>query len=479
MTLACGFDPVPGDSIRLNMKKATEPDNPNPGALGSASPPSDLRRRAEARLKAQESVPHSNVDQIHHLHELEVRQIELAIQNDELRTSLAEVEKLNQRCGDFFDFAPVGYFSLERTGVIAQTNLVGARLLALECASLPGKHFGAFVAEADQPVFNDFLKQVFTTEARQTCEVALARKDRPPVFVQIAAMLSPDKQECRAVVEDITARRGTEEALRHEQVLFQSLAKAIPDHIYFKDRQSRFVRINDTMAKIFGLSDPGQAIGKTDFDFFTEEHARQAFDDEQRLMRTGASLVGFEEKETWPDGHVTWASTTKVPLRDAKGKITGMVGISRDITEHKRMEAALAEQAETYRALFSTAFDGVVEVDGQLHIVDANRVYCRLLGYTRAELVGQRIQDVEGNENHEQVKRHMQQMQREGGGRFETRHRTKDGRLIDLELNVTFIPDRGRFIAFCHDITERKRAEEALRPASADALAAKQKTPPA
>jgi PAS domain S-box-containing protein len=461
------------------MKKATESDDPHSGASGSANSPSDLRRLAEAALKAQGGIPHADADQAALLHELQVRRIELEIRNEELKTSLVEAEKLNQRCCDFFNFAPVGYFSLERTGVIAQTNLVGARLLALDCASLQGRHFGSFVTEADQPVFNDFLQQVFATEARQACEVALAREDRPPVFVKIAAMLSPDKQECRAVVEDITARRGTEEALRHEQALFQSLAKAIPDHIYFKDRQSRFVRINDTMAKIFGLSDPAQAIGKTDFDFFTEEHARQAFNDEQRIMRTGASLIGFEEKETWPDGHVTWASTTKVPLRDASGKITGVVGISRDITEHKRMEAALAEQAETYRALFSTAFDGVIEVDEHMQIVDANRVYCRLLGYTRTELVGQSIQDVEGNETGDQVKRHIQRMQREGGGRFETRHRTKDGRLIDLELNVTYIPDRSRFIAFCHEISERQREEEALRKASAEATVAKQKTPPA
>ena len=110
--------------------------------------------------------------------------------------------------------------------------------------------------------------------------------------------------------------------LRHEQVLFLSLIKAIPDHIYFKDRQSHFVRINDTMAKKFGLRDPSGAIGKTDFDFFTGEHAQQAFDDEQRIMRTGEPLIGLEEKETWSDGHVTWASTTKVPLRDATGNIT-------------------------------------------------------------------------------------------------------------------------------------------------------------
>jgi PAS domain S-box-containing protein len=144
------------------------------------------------------------------------------------------------------------------------------------------------------------------------------------------------------------------------------------------------------------------------------------------------------------------------------------VGISRDVTEHKQMETALAEQAETYRALFSTAFDGVIEVDEHLTIVDANRIYCRLLGYTRMELLGQRIHEIEGNETHEQVKSHVQRLQREGGGRFESRHRAKDGRLIDLELNVTFIPARSRFIAFCRDITARQQAAPPSQEAQPD-----------
>jgi PAS domain S-box-containing protein len=450
------------------MKEPTGPDAQDPGTLGSGGPQTDLRSRAEARLKKHEEAAPANAGEAGLLHELRVRQMELEIQDEELRALRAEIERLGHRCCDFYDFAPVGYFSLEPDGVIVQTNLAGASLLALESAALPGTPFGAYVAEADRPVFEAFLKKAFATEARQTCEVAMAGKDGPGVFVQIVAALSPDKRECRAVVEDITARRRTEEALRHEQALFQSLADAIPDNIYFKDRQSRFVRINNTMARIFGLRDPGQAMGRTDFDFFTEEHARQAFDDEQRIMGTGSPLVGIEEKETWPDGHVTWVSTTKVPLRDASGNITGLVGISRDITEQKRMGEALAEQAETYRALFSTAFDGVIEADEHLHIVDANRVYCRLLGYTRMELLGRRIHDIEGNETQEQVKHHLQRMRREGGGRFETRHRAKDGRLIDLEFNVTYIPNRGRFIAFCQDLTERKRAADASKNAPAD-----------
>jgi PAS domain S-box-containing protein len=127
-------------------------------------------------------------------------------------------------------------------------------------------------------------------------------------------------------------------SLRNRDALFNKLISTIPDRIYFKDRQSRFVQINESMAKRFGLKNVGDAIGKTDFDMFSEPHARQAFDDEQRIMSTGEPLIGQDEKETWPDGHTTWASTTKVPLRDADGRISGLVGISRDVTERKNLE---------------------------------------------------------------------------------------------------------------------------------------------
>jgi PAS domain S-box-containing protein len=124
----------------------------------------------------------------------------------------------------------------------------------------------------------------------------------------------------------------------------------LPDVIYFKDRESRFTRINKALAKSFGLSDPAQAVGKTDFDFFTGEHAEQAFADEQEIVRTGQPVLGKEEKETWPDGHVTWASTTKMPLRDTNRNIIGTFGISRNITERKQAEQELRNAKETAEA---------------------------------------------------------------------------------------------------------------------------------
>lgn len=145
---------------------------------------------------------------------------------------------------------------------------------------------------------------------------------------------------------DITERKRAEDALAFEQYLLSSLMDNIPDSIYFKDTESRFIRINKSMAALFGLDSPSDALGKTDFDFFTEEHARPAREDEQKVMESGQSIVGIEEKETWADGRVRWVSTTKVPLRDEHGNIVGTYGISRNITMRKRAEERLKQTLE-------------------------------------------------------------------------------------------------------------------------------------
>jgi PAS domain S-box-containing protein len=128
--------------------------------------------------------------------------------------------------------------------------------------------------------------------------------------------------------------------------LLQNLLQNLPDNIYFKDLQSRFILINPASAKIFGLRSPEEAIGKTDFNIFTQEHASQAFADEQEIIRTGMPIVGKDEKETWPDGTISWVTTTKLPLRDKKGEIVGTFGISRNITERKLAEEALKKAVE-------------------------------------------------------------------------------------------------------------------------------------
>jgi len=123
-------------------------------------------------------------------------------------------------------------------------------------------------------------------------------------------------------------------------LILESLMEHIPDTIYFKDLKSRIIRVNKACAvEAYKLKGPEEAVGKTDFDFFSKEHARQAYADEQRIIKTGKPMVNIEEKETWKhEKKQRWISTTKMPFYDWKGNIIGTFGISRDISERKKAE---------------------------------------------------------------------------------------------------------------------------------------------
>ncbi len=133
--------------------------------------------------------------------------------------------------------------------------------------------------------------------------------------------------------------------------LLNQLLETHLDVIYFKDAQSRLTMFNTAYAAKHGWKSLEEGIGKSDFDLFSEEHARQAYEDEQRILQTGVPLIGVEEKETWSDGHVSWCSTTKVPLRDDQGNIVGIFGITRDITPHKEAELRYQRSVEQMRMI--------------------------------------------------------------------------------------------------------------------------------
>lgn len=139
-----------------------------------------------------------------------------------------------------------------------------------------------------------------------------------------------------------------EEDLAH---LLENLMVNNTDVIYFKDLNSRFIKINEACAHKHGWESPEFAVGKSDFDVFSEEHARRAFEDEQRIIRTGEPLHSAEEKETWPDGRVTWVSSTKMPLRDSEGNIIGTFGMSRDITQRKEADLRVRKYADQIKVI--------------------------------------------------------------------------------------------------------------------------------
>ncbi len=193
-----------------------------------------------------------------------------------------------------------------------------------------------------------------------------------------AAML--DRAEVR--------RRGAEVSMHHERHLLRQLMDHLPDSIFFKDAQSRFTRINQSLARRLGLTDPAEAVGKTDFDFFTEEHARPAFEDEQHVLETGEVLIGKEEKETWPDGRRRWVLTTRLPLRGPDGRTVGTFGIARDITERKQAEETLRQSEEQQRLLLESTGEGIYGIDTEGRCTFINPAGASLLGYDASELRG-------------------------------------------------------------------------------------------
>src|SRR3569623_1877095 len=134
-------------------------------------------------------------------------------------------------------------------------------------------------------------------------------------------------------------------SVEDEAFLLETLMDNVPDTIYFKDRDSRFTRINRLAAARYGLASPALAVGLSDFDLFTEEHAAQALRDEQEIIRTGQPLVNVEEKETLAGGQIRWVLTTKRPLREQQVNSVGTFGISRDITARKNVEEQLQRRA--------------------------------------------------------------------------------------------------------------------------------------
>jgi PAS domain S-box-containing protein len=153
----------------------------------------------------------------------------------------------------------------------------------------------------------------------------------------------------RSIIYSLERSRLLKE-LEQERYLLRTLMENIPDNIYFKDREGRFIRVNRAKASRSNLHHPDEAIGKTDADFFPAEHARKTREDEERLMATGVPVVGQTERLVWPNGTVSWVSTTKVPFRDAQGRVVGTLGVSRDITDLKRAQVELEAAKEVAEA---------------------------------------------------------------------------------------------------------------------------------
>lgn len=170
----------------------------------------------------------------------------------------------------------------------------------------------------------------------------------------------------QAVKEELSPPGPDDAALKQD--LFAFLLENATDQIYFKDKEGRFTCASRAVAEFMGVEKPADLIGKSDFDFWSEQTAREAAADEKRIVETGVPMVGKIEKLIYPSGRITWDYTTKMPLKNSRGEIIGICGINKDFTAVKRMEDALEEERNRLRITSAELAAKNAQLEADLHM---------------------------------------------------------------------------------------------------------------
>ncbi|CAG0951150.1 hypothetical protein GPROT1_00096, partial [Gammaproteobacteria bacterium] len=264
--------------------------------------------------------------------------------------------------------------------------------------------------------------------------------------------------------------------VQQSERLMRTLIDAIPDHIYAKDLEGRLILANSAEARLHGVDSPDLLIGKSDFDFYPPELAERYRASELPVLHDGLSLLNHEEPNVDATGQLHWSTTTKVPLRNQEGRIVGLVGSTRDITERKQTEQALSEEHTRLRTLIDNLPVSVYIKDRDSRFVVNNAVHLRILGAaSQEEVSGKWDFDYFPPELAEQYYADEQELMRIGQPLFNREESVVDQSSGQqhwaLSTKVPLRDAHGQvtgFLGFTQDITERKLAEEAVRRSQAD-----------
>jgi PAS domain S-box-containing protein len=294
---------------------------------------------------------------------------------------------------------------------------------------------------------------------------AWTRRDGSTIFVLESARVVRAEDGTAlfhdGLVEDITEMKRAEAELFDSRQTLQMVLDHIPLGVFWKDREGKYLGGNQALLPQVGLGSIEEGMGKTDFEMPWKASAPSIAETDRWVMETETPRLNYEELLVLTDGSTRWMRKNKLPLRDREGGVIGVLGTAEDITPRKE------EQEKLLLTQFSIdhAVDGVfwVSLDGRVSY--ANEAACRLLGYGRDELEGMAVYDIDCDITETGWPKQRDRMKEASSITFEARALAKDGRIIPVEMDVSYIHYKGRelFVAFMHDKTERKRVEEELR----------------
>ena len=426
----------------------------------------DLRRQAEELARAKAAQAPEDLETLspeetrQMLHELRVHQIELEIQNEELRRAQAELEASRARYFDLYDLAPVGYFTVSEQGLIIEANLTAAGLLGVARGALVKQPLTRFILPEDQGIYYRHREQLFETRAPQVCEMRLAKKNGAQFWARLEATAVQDADGapvCRAVMIDITERKRVEEELResHEEK-YRRLFELESDALFLIDNERGTIcEVNRAAERLYGYSRE-ELLRMKNTDVSAEAEKTE------RATQDGLNLVPLRWHRK-KDG-------TRFPVEitathfNWRGRPNHLAAI-RDITERMRAEAALKEAAEKYRSL-AASVDSMYLVDRDCTYLLMNEGHRLRFGLPLEEIVGRRYGEFHSEKNAREFAEYVREVCETGKPSIKEHKSERDGRCFLR----TFTPIMGRspaggiseIVVVSKDITERKRAEQQL-----------------
>jgi two-component system, NtrC family, sensor kinase len=365
-----------------------------------------------------------------------------------------------------FERNMAGVFRTTLEGRVLECNPAAARLFGCdspeEVLSLPITTFYHTASDREA-----LLTRLKSETSLTNYEMRFQRKNGDPAWTMLNLSLVDDDSGTGKIIEgtfvDITKRKQAEAELHESRRMLQCVLDAIPQRVFWKDRKSTYVFCNKALAHDAGLDNPAAVVGKNDFDLAWKASAESYRADDKLVMEQGSAKFNFEERQSRPDGSLRWLQTTKLPLRDQDGNITGVLGTYEDITERKRAEMELRlTQFSLEQASYAVEW-----INSQARIVYVNRAECLALERTREEILSLSIPDIDPLFHMEKWGEFWQDLKTQGTMNFESQHQTKSGRIFPVEVTANYLEFDGQeyCFAFVRDVTERRALESQLRQA--------------
>ncbi|MEM9152816.1 MAG: PAS domain S-box protein, partial [Cyanobacteria bacterium P01_F01_bin.3] len=368
---------------------------------------------------------------------------------------------------------------------IAESNLIDGKIIRpnncfCQMLGYTERELGALtVADITHPEdVSDSLNQAQRLFSREIdsfiIEKRYIRKDKSYFWASTTVSLIQTSAEevprCLAVVQDISDRKAAEQKLLESQTFLQTVLDTFPLSVFWKDRDSRYIGVNQNFAQDAGFQNSEDIAGLTDSDMpwaESEGHLYQA--DDQAVMLSDSPKIGILETQIQADGTQVWIETNKLPLHDLDGNVIGVMGTYQDISDRKQAEMALEKEALRRTAVFNASPDGIHVLDQAGNVLETNEGFAQMLGYSLDEVSRLNVTDWDAQWSAEEIQDILQEIfQNYTPGpqeTFDTLHRRKDGSVFPVEVSACPMEWNGEFSIVCisRDISERKQAESELK----------------